>query len=174
MVVIMSKLFEELDETNQKKSIEMFREIERQDMCELEGDLQFKLEELLKENGIECEKPEVFYSLSSCQGDGVIFIGTMTWNNAYIEVTHSGRYTHAGSVDIEFPEFESAVSSGEAETSMRSKVHSFRGIYKEICVSLESFGYECIDNYLSDESIRENIIANAFKFEIKDPDVFYI
>lgn len=147
--------FEELSTEAKEKAIEYFRENE--DYPFLKEDLEMQLEDLLKENGIKATEAKLYYSLSNCQGDGLMFEGVFQWKNHQIEAKHSGFYCHSYSKTLE-------ITNEEGEEANEKTEKEFEEIYQSICEELEKNGYSIIENALLDETIKENILANEYKF----------
>ena len=113
------------------------------------------LKEELDERGIkyDVDSIDVRYSLSSCQGDGFMFIGSLEWRNETITITHVDRhYCHmytaqfetGGLLDFEFEQF--------------------KAVYEAICKKMERIGYDHIEYITSEESFIEACEANGYTF----------
>jgi hypothetical protein len=120
-------------------------------------------EELLKDNGIT-GKPTVMYSLSYCQGDGVMFEGEFEWKKYRVYIKQSGHYYHSNSKSIEIQELDNeGFDIGE---DYEPKVYAeFEAIYQDICNKLEKAGYNYIDEENEEENILDNMRANEYTFE---------
>jgi hypothetical protein len=92
---------------------------------------------------------KICYSLSHSQGDGLQFVGWFEWRGQTIQIKPSGHYSHSYCTEI----------------STENK--KFIDLYHLICKDAEKFGYEMIEDYESDESIR------AFFVDYGDEE-FYI
>lgn len=116
--------FDELNESVKRKVLEDRMEIEKNDYCNycLESDMREKAKELLDEQFENATFEDVYYSLSYCQGDGVMItfqLGIEDFNKNYhifndeemryikdydiidkIEVVHIGRYYHKYAFDV--------------------------------------------------------------------------
>ena len=149
--------FDELSEDVQEKVLDKFRE--NRDLPFLSEDLSEYLAEKLKDNKITYkEMPEVFYSLSYCQGDGVMFEGTVYWKSYTAKIKQSGHYYHYNSKNIE-------LFSTKTDKEASDKVYQqFNDIYVDMCKELEKYGYEQIDYALSEKAIKETIDANEYEF----------
>lgn len=149
--------FDELPEDSKKKAIEKWRQ--QEDFPFLEDELKEKLDELLKENGLAGEA-EIYYSLASCQGDGVCFEGVFSWQGFTVTVKHVGRYTHENSKIFSI---DPLLPYGENQADLNS---SFDELYIEICNKLETYGYEHMSGELSEESIIETLVSNNYDFKL--------
>lgn len=137
---------------------------EREDYEYLSDDLMEILKEQLKENDIELlnEKSlKIFYSLSNRQGDGLCFIGDFTFQNLEIEITHNARYYYANSTDINYYN----INSGDYVYEEDEKItRDFKGIYLDICQSLEDIVHEILEYRMSDNEFEEYCNANGCTF----------
>lgn len=135
----------------------------------LSHELNERLHELLEENGIKdnnntsrpgTEPTPVLYSLSSSQGDGVMFAGDFEFQGHALTVKHEGHYYHSMSKQITWHDFE-----GEDKESQEEKIASdFEEIYQKICKQLESYGYEFIEHEDSLEAFQEACEGNDYTF----------
>jgi len=161
---------EELSEDSREKAFSKWKEDD--DYHFLSDDLNEKLHELLQEYGIkdtnDTSKPgtkptEVQYSLSSCQGDGVMFEGkyiyTYNFASYLIEIEHSGHYYHSYSKSY------ATSLEGEEVDNWHEVEKAFDVIYQKICKELERYGYDYIENEDSMESFTGSCEANEYTFE---------
>lgn len=149
--------FEELAKEVQEKVLKNFRD---DDECEyLPQDMQYKIEELLKENSITGDA-RVFYSLSYCQGDGAMFEGYFQWKGYNVNIKHAGRYYHYNSKDITITDDEGNDIDGQI-------YEEFNDLYVSICKELARYGYDCIETHNSDENLTDMIQANDYLFTDK-------
>ena len=151
--------FDELSEKAKEKAIQKQRDFEEEFGLPslLREYLYDTLKQQLKKYDMSCDKPKIYYSLNYCQGDGAMFEGTVTYKNYVATITHSGRYTHYNSKDIELLTIKgNEVSSHKQE--------EFDALYVTICKELERAGYAFIEDYLTDESMAEDIRANEYEF----------
>jgi hypothetical protein len=176
-VTIQVMKFEELNPKVQQKVLDRFREdaFEPQFITE-------DFEENLTEWGLQ--DPKVYWSLSSSQGDGVAFEGSMDPDkflggtefekyipNIYkISVTHEGRYYHWNSMKV-------AVDENDPEQAMPPEEYKkLEEFLKEKIQAksreLEKAGYDVIEYQTSDEVIKENIAANEYEF-YQDGRIFH-
>lgn len=149
--------FDELSKEVQAKVLQNFR---NDDECEyLPSDMQYKIEELLKENSITGDA-RVFCSLSYCQGDGAMFEGYFNWRGYNVKIKQSGKYYHYNSKDITITDDNDNDIDGQI-------YEDFNTLYVSICKELERYGYDCIDSHNSDENITDIIQANDYLFNDK-------
>ena len=99
---------------------------------------------------------KLYYDLSHSQGSGVSFAGeifasdkpnlTLPENCYRVEITHSGRYYHEYSFDVElFNENYDEIDGAESVTEE----------LRTICQQLKRYGYKWESNHFSDESLKE-------------------
>ena len=151
--------FDELSAEVQSKVIEEFQQREFEYGFEwLTVDMQYKLEELLKQNGIKKSEVKVFYSLSYCQGDGAMFEGWIQYKSWGINIKHSGRYYHHNSKTFTI---ESVNTGSEAPQKIYEE---FNNLYVDICKELERYGYNAIEAATTEEAIKELISSNEYEF----------
>jgi len=127
----------------------------------LEEDMNYKLDELLKEEGITSDKTKVYYSLSCCQGDGAMFEGYLKWKNYTVNIKHSGHYYHSNSKTLEI--LEDTEEQAEADKTIYDL---FEVVYYRICKELERYGYDVIETNDSMENFMENCRANDYTFTL--------
>ena len=149
--------FDELSDEVQKKVLDNFRDNE--DLPFLSEDLSEYLLEIIKDNKITYKEiPELFYSLSYCQGDGAMFEGTVYWKSYTAKIKQNGLYYHYNSKNIE-------LFSTKTDKETSDKVYQqFNDLYVAICKKIEKYGYEQIEYASSDVVIKENIDANEYEF----------
>jgi len=156
--------FEELSEEVQAKVLERFRQEEYETLHGLNDYLEDCLFELLENDNIAYEEnPKLYYSLSYCQGDGVMFEGTFQWEGFTFVVKHSGHYNHENSKTID--------AMNEEGEDDETKLEEFNEVYVSICKQLEKLGYDYIEDVTSDESVKDMILVNEYEF-LKDGTVF--
>lgn len=152
---------QELSKEAQEKAHQQW--IDNEDYDFLEDDLTYHANELLKENNIQVNNDiTVYYSLSNCQGDGVMFEGNFDFKGRNITVKHSGRYYHYNSKDITFNDFVGE----DKETEEEKIAEEFNTLYVSICKELERYGYDCMDTQNSFENFVESCDANEYTFTI--------
>lgn len=151
--------FDELSKEAQQKAIKYFRDTE--EYIFLSDDMQYRLDELIPENGI-IGKAKVFYSLSYSQGDGAMFEGNFTWGTWTVKIKHSGRYYHYNSKEIEIYQ-----SDDDCVIAEKYTWEKFNDLYVDICKELARYGYDVMESATSDENIIENIKANGYTFTEK-------
>lgn len=149
----------ELAPEAQEKARQAF--IADDDYSFLEDDMNWKLEELLKDNRIKIvDNAKVYYSLSYCQGDGAMFEGDYEWNGYSVHIKHSGHYYRSNCKDLDIVDEE----GNETETD---EPHvAFEAIYQKICKELEKFGYDVVEQYESMENFIETCEANDYTFTL--------
>jgi len=149
--------FKELGKNIQEKVLNEFRE--RNEHYFLNDFLKESLNNELENNNIKVIGDlELFYSLSYCQGDGLSFIGSFEYKNITITAKQgslSNFYCHSDTIDLFF-EDENGEEINDDET--------FKNLYHSICQELEEKGYSEIEENNSDESIKEDIERNEYKF----------
>lgn len=150
--------FDELSETAKEKALSDYNM--NNDFPFLSDDIIYHIEELLKENGIEAiTEITPFYSLSYCQGDGVMFEGTFNWKNYTITTKQSGHYYHEKSVDYSFEN-----NADENDDTRYDDNDEFIELYESICRSAEKYGYDVIETEQSEENFAEICFANDYTF----------
>jgi hypothetical protein len=117
------------------------------------------LTEKLDERGVKYgkqvtgEDPDVRYSLSSCQGDGFMFIGKFEWKGEIVTVTHNDHhYCHMYTAGIETGDLKS------------EEVDSFKAMYQEVCKEMERIGYDHIEAITSEDAFIQACDANGYTF----------
>lgn len=159
--------FDELSQTAKDKAREEY--MREEDFPFLSEDITYHIEELLKENGIEViTEVKPYYSLSHCQGDGVMFEGTFEWKDYTITTKQSGHYYHEKSVDYDFTN-----NADESEETRYNDNSDFVEIYESICKDTEKYGYDIIETYESEESFADLCHANDYTF-LSDGTMFNI
>ena len=154
--------FNELSPDAQKRAIEDIRKVENNNFPDflLEEAMEEKASELLYGNyEISNKDLKVYYSLSYSQGDGVAFAGeifasdkpnlTLPVNCHRVQITHSGHYYHEYSFNVELFDAEyEEIDGGEIVLEE----------LRDICRQLARYGYKWIEDYLSDDSLKERLI----------------
>ena len=113
------------------------------------------LKERLEDRGIEydVDSIDVRYSLSYCQGDGFMFIGSLEWRGETITITHNNaHYYH---------KYTASFSTGDLTSE---DADAFKAMYEEICNEMERIGYRHIEEITSEESFVEACEANGYTF----------
>jgi len=121
----------------------------------LEEDLKEQLKEELKENEIQGE-PEIDYSLSYCQGDGLMFTGSFYWKglSIVIDKSRNGNYSHS------YMSIFNIINEKEEEIESEE----FEDLYHEICRKIERIGYDIIETQQSEENFADLCNANDYTF----------
>jgi hypothetical protein len=148
--------FNELPEESKTLAIEKWRQDD--DLLFLEDDIQYHLDELLKEYNITGEGTPL-YSLSYCQGDGAMFEGTFDWKDYQVIIKQDGCYYHSYSKYISMYDENNELAPNKVDAE-------FEGIYQAICIDLEKYGYDVIETAQSDENITEILQANDYDFTL--------
>lgn len=152
--------FDELSKEAQERVLDTFRE--QEDFPFLEDDMEYKLEELLKQYKLKYDElPKMYYSLSYCQGDGAMFYGTVYYKQYTVNITHQGHYYHynSKSFDIDLTNGNNISMATHERIS-----EEFNELYIDLCRELEKYGYAIMDATLSDESIIDMVNANEYEF----------
>lgn len=154
------KLYEysELAEEAKKKALDAWNE--NSDMPFLPSMLQDECGQLLKAHDIKClsNHPKCLYSLSYCQGDGLMFEGKFEWKDYYAIIKHDGRYYHSNSKTYELVD-------AEGVEAPQASCDAFEAIYQDICKKLEKLGYELIAEETSEAHFIDECNANEWTFE---------
>lgn len=154
---------DELNTEARERAIEDARNGEWEYGLEWLGDAMMEqLSELLEKHKIYGVDTQVHYSLSYCQGDGASFTGDIEWGawRATIEKNHWGNhYSHSKSVSV--TEMTSIKTDKEAPEATMKKLEA---IVESIGDELEKYGYDCIEDATSDETLLENLRANEYEF----------
>ena len=148
--------YEELSEEAKEKALHSH--IENNDYPFLKEEIMMELYELLKKSKIKAIEVDVYFSLSYCQGDGVMFFGNFEWKSYQVNIKHSGHYYHYNSKDIDINSIKtSKYASEEIEAE-------FNELYVEICKKLDTYGYKMIENDNSEETFKEDCACNEYTF----------
>lgn len=113
------------------------------------------LKEKLEERGIkyDVDSIDVRYSLSSCQGDGFMFEGIITWRGKEITIKHrDAHYYHKKTAIFDYDGLSDA------------EFGQFRVVYEAVCDEMERVGYDEIDYWQSEESFVGTCDANEYTF----------
>lgn len=150
--------YSELSDKAKQRALEAWRE--RGDMPFLQSELNDLCGQLLKEQGIKCISnfPVCLYSLSHCQGDGLMFEGEFEWRGYEVSVKHVGHYYHSKSREI-------SISDKDGNYAGDDIAYDFDGIYESICEELERIGYERIEEENSEERFLEECGENGWLFD---------
>jgi hypothetical protein len=144
--------FKELAPEIQKIVIDQFKSEE--EFYFLKDDLTDYITEKITNLGYTIHNLKLYYSLTNCQGDGVMFEATLEKDNVSYIITQSGHYYHYNSKIIN-------IYNEEGDTI---EDNGFNDLYISWCRDLEKYGYAIIEDTLRDEVIIENIEANEYYF----------
>lgn len=148
--------FDELTPEVQAKVLDHFRETE--DFPFLSEDMRYCALELLANNGISVDGDiKVYYDLGYSQGDGAMFEGDFDWKHYHAWVRQSGRYSHYNSKTIEMQTAKGNDVTAKVATE-------FNELYIDICRQLERYGYDIMENALTDVNLTDMIEANEYEF----------
>jgi hypothetical protein len=202
--------FEELSDAAKKKALDYYRDLQHEHFDSRDLTDQFK--SILKERGFT-DRVEVGWSLGHCQGDGVAFWGRIDLKDFFkwassgehpeytermkgavkfsplaphvgVVVTHSGRYYHWNSMEVElgYDEDELKHASGkpwrhgpkdwrprdQKEVDLTGLIPEFQKYMeqwvKDTSKELEKNGYAELEYQSSDDYVKEFIEANDFEF----------
>jgi len=154
--------FDELSDKAKAKALEDWNQ--DQDYPFLQDDLREYIHEELSDLGFTVEGINTsenhsirpFYSLSNCQGDGLMFEGTITDKKGNtFTIKHKGHYYHERSTEI-----EGIDKNGE---SIDTKDFE-ENIYIPLCKRVRDRGYQDIEYQESEECFRETCEANEYTF----------
>lgn len=158
MKTIQVNLYEidELEGKAKDKAIEWYRNLDTTPF--LADDMRYKLDDLLSKKKIKVvHSLDLSYSLSNCQGDGVMFEGLFEWKHYVIRIKHRGHYYHSKCKEV-------IIETNRGHEAKDYVYDDFEVIYQEICGELEKYGYSIIDEANSDDSIIDNIKCNEYTF----------
>lgn len=160
--------YEELDQKAKDKARQDWNQ-NNFDPYYVQVDLDNLADELLPKYGIkvltdlkgyETKHPRIYWSLSSCQGDGVVFEGVFEFEGQTVRVEHTGRYTHSYSKTVTWQDF----TGEEKETEEEALAGRFEEAYQKVCSELEKAGYQAIEGLESEEYFIETCNANEYTF----------
>lgn len=149
--------FEDLEKEVQEKVIENYKEDcrEEYEISFLYEDIKYFIDEKIKEMGYEVIDLEVCYALDYCQGDGVSFSGVFKKDGKEYTLERNSSYCHEYTMRSLFYEDE------ESNIFFDEKgLEKMRTIAREA----KKYGYDSIEGYTSEESIRDIIISNEDTF----------
>lgn len=159
--------FEELDQKAKDKARAKFNE-SSDEIPFLGDDLREYIHEELKDRGYTVNgvatsaNPaiEVYYSLSYCQGDGLMFEASLTEDktgNIYT-IKHAGHYYHERSTSITGEDKDGNELREEDITAFNDQV------YIPICKTVRDRGYSEIEYNQSEENFAELCAGNEYTF----------
>lgn len=146
--------FNELSDKAKQKAIDKW--YEAGDYYFLTEDLTESCKFLLESNKVEYSDIKILYSLSSSQGDGLCFTGTIEKNGNKLKLTHRSRYYYAKSVNMTFSYSEGSEVNEAAELER---------IYLDVCKELEKEGYATMDYRMTFDEFAQHCDANQYFFE---------
>lgn len=149
--------FDELSDEAKEKAINHYREYDRIEW--LSDALDNSLIDSLKQNDIE-GTPELRYSLSYCQGDGVSFTGKFIWKKLNIDISVvDNHYTHKNTVSID-------IFDDEVNEVSEDVYEEFKQLYSLLCDEIEKYGYSIIEEVQSDEYIKQAFDDLEYEFTV--------
>jgi hypothetical protein len=164
------------DELSQKAK-DRAREDFNKDMDDpfLEDNLREYIHEELKDAGYTVSgvstsaNPSIkpFYSLSYCQGDGLMFESDLkeTKTGNIYTIKHAGHYYHERSTEINGYDKDGNDLDDEILKTFEND------IYIPICERVAQRGYDEIEYYNSEESFAETCTANEYAF-LENGEIF--
>ncbi len=175
--------FEELSPEAQKRAINRQLNWEIEYGEPFEG-FELYCEEKAEERGFNDIKLQ--YSLSNRQGDGLSFAAEsidfkkfiaetipnckksvsniLQYYTTYKITGNAGRYCYASNSDVEF-EFDNYTKEyPNIQTLVDLIGNNVKHEYMSLCEELEKEGYNWLESSLSEETIKDNIIANEYEF----------
>lgn len=152
--------YNELLESAQARAREWYVEnVCHDDMPFLSEDMQYRLDELLKQYKIKSDNARPQYSLSYCPGDGATFIGDIKWRAWQAEIGVNGNYVHERSFQIWNAE---SVKTGKDITDKAYR--ELHDIIVKIGEELAKHGYNVIESMQEDEYVAEMLTVNEYEF----------
>ena len=137
----------------------------------LEEDMNFKAAQLLS-GELDMSLPnntKLYYSLSYCQGDGARLDGriykqdspTLPWpeNAIYLDVDGDNRYYHNRSFSIDLYDEEGEYVDDQNNSMLEA--------LRDICVQLERYGYKWLENWSSEETVKEELAEREPYFTLE-------
>lgn len=150
--------YEELSEGAKEHALSNFQE--HNDMPFLSDDLTEYVKEQLKVKGYEVNDLKIYYSLGYCQGDGLMFEGTLKKDNIKVYIKHNnGYYCHSNTASFSFENFETGeeLEDNEATEQLEEEL-------KQVMKDAEKEGYSMIEYNDSEENFKEMCEANEWTF----------
>ena len=159
--------YEELSDEAKARALKDWQDNDIDKTLFLEDDLREYIHEELKERGYTVEgvstsaNPSIrpLYSLSYCQGDGLMFEGTVSdkKDNVYTIKHGGGLYYHENSKDISITDKDGNDIDGQI-------YEDFDTDYQVICRAAAERGYQEIEYANSEEAFIEACEANEYNF----------
>jgi hypothetical protein len=97
----------------------------------------------------------IFYSLSYCQGDGLMIEMTGNYKEFHFKVKQNGHYNHERSTTI-------SLWNDECEEEDHEEFEE--KVYIPICEELRDFGYDTIESMNNDEFVADALTNNDYQF----------
>ena len=124
----------------------------------LSDTIEDQIREDLKKEGVEILKNfKAHYSLSWCQGDGVMFEGVFRWKRYIVSVKHAGHYYHENSKEI-------TMETEDGESVPEKVEEEFNDLYVDVCKAAAKAGYSEIEYQQADATIIECMNVNKITF----------
>jgi len=146
--------YEELSEKAKKKALEDYNA--NDDYPFLQDDLREYIHEELESKGFKEESIITpLYSLGYCQGDGLMFEGSISKDGNTYTIKHAGHYYHERSTNI----------SGTDKDGEEIDTKDFEeNIYIPLCKEIAQRGYSILEEMASEEHFIEMCDANDYTF----------
>lgn len=150
--------YDELSEEAKAKALRDYAE--DVDYPFLQADLREYLHEELTAKGYTHGDITPLYSLSYCQGDGLMFTGTVTETKTgnIFEIEHNGHYYHERSTSIFGTDKN---GNGLDDKLVKDWEETF---YIPLCKEIRDRGYREIEYQQSEENFIESCEANEYTF----------
>lgn len=153
--------FQELEPKAKERAKQDWYDLEDYPM--LSDDLtEFVKEKLTQNQVIANDGPDLQYSLSYSQGDGLMFTGQFQYKDINIKVSHFGHYSHSNSASFDFT--NDGGDDIEGDDAYTATIEEFKSLYKTICKEAKKAGYEEIDYRMDDNEFAEHCEANGYNF----------
>lgn len=150
-------LYEELSEEAQARALSDYNE--NNEYPFLQCDLREYIHDELAEAGYSHGEITPLYSLSHCQGDGLMFTGSViNKDKSYFEIKHAGHYYHERSTDITGYNKDGSIMDGETVEKWEND------FYIPLCIRIRDRGYREIEYQQSAELFAETCEANEYTF----------
>lgn len=158
--------YSELSPEAQKKALDQWNETNDNPFMQWLMINELKVE--LDQRGIAYDEDsiDVWYSLSYCQGDGFMFVGTLyPFGNRVIIKHNNGRYYDYNTALFNYDTDEAQASLTDfSETMTEAEQKAFEEEYRAICKKMEQIGYDEIEYQQSEECFLSACEVNGFTF----------